>query len=165
MKGVWTFTLRDKEGNVIQKEEKNNEITYMGVGYMLDNTINRSNIANFAAGSTWIGVGTGSETFTSWDATLGTEVSGAGNLGRQLTTTNSRTGYKALISTTFGVGIGSGALDEAGIFVKGYGSGNTLLSPTNALDTGMIFNKVVMGVINKDENNTLQVDVEVKMND
>lgn len=166
MKGIWTFTLRDAKTNEIIKQEKNdNDITYLGVGYVLDNAIGRTNVANFGAGSTWIAVGTGSETFSNWASTLGTEVSGAGNLGRVVTTTEARSGYKAIISTSFNTTVGSGALDEAGIFVKGYGSGNALLTPTDAKDSGMLFNKVVMGTINKDDTNTLQIDVEVNFND
>jgi hypothetical protein len=49
--------------------------------------------------------------------------------------------------------------------VKGYASGNSLSTPSNALNTGMLFNKVAMGVINKDDTNTLQIDVEVNLND
>jgi hypothetical protein len=164
MIGVWTFTLKDKEGKVLSKEVKENDITYLGVGYVLDNALGRSNIVPFSAGSTWLAVGTGSQTYTDWISGLGTEVSGAGNLGRILTTTNSRVGYRALVSVSFDTTIGSGALNEAGIFVKGYASGNSLSEPSNALNTGMLFNYVTYGVINKDENNTLQIDVEIKKN-
>lgn len=165
MKGIWTFTLKDLEGKVIEKKVCNNEITYMGIGYMLDNAIGRANIADFNAGSTWIALGTGSQTFNSWHSGLGTEVSGTGNLGRQLTTSEIRSIFSAVISTTFGTTIGSGLLNEAGIFVKGYVSGNTLSQPTNAPNTGMLLNKVAMGTINKDNTNTLQVDVELRLND
>ena len=166
MKGVWTLTLKDLEGKVIDKRVQHNDITYLGVGQILDNVIGRANVdALSTTGSTWIGVGTGSATFTSWDSGLTTEVSGAGNLGRVHPSTVTRSNYKQLISASFDTTQGSGALTEAGIFCKGYASGNTLANPGSGLNTGLLFNKVVYGTLNKDTSNTLQIDYEVLLNE
>lgn len=167
MKGRWKFTLRDNETNkVIAKRKVDNDITFLGIGHVLDRVLGRANVDGLSTtGSTWVAVGTGSATFTNWDSGLTTEVSGAGNLGRVHPTSVTRGDYKNILTANYGTTIGSGALTEAGIFVKGYASGNTLANPGSGPNTGVMFNKVVFAALNKDTTNTLQIDYEVTMND
>lgn len=167
MKGRWKFKLIDNETKkVLVDDVVENDITFLGIGHVLDRALGRANVDPVnTTGSTWIAVGTGSATFTNWDSGLTAEVSGAGNLGRQKPDTAvTRSDYTTTISTTFGTGLGSGALTEFGIFVKGYASGNTLAHPGSGPNTGVLFNKVVRSSINKDSTNTLQIDIEVTNN-
>jgi len=164
MKNVFKLTLKDKKsGKVTDERIVKNYITYLGIGHMLDVCKGRSNVDSVTTGgSCWIALGTGSIAQNYWLSGLVSEVSGTGNLGRSKLDASSRLNYSAYFSTTFDVDIASGALTECGLFVKGYGSGNSLLEPGSALNTGVCYDYISFAALNKDATNTLQVDIEVE---
>lgn len=76
-------------------------------------------------------LGTGSTPAAGGDKTLGAEITGS-----RVTATLSGTGPQRLYTATFAAGVGSGAVTEAGLF--------------NAATGGLLTNRSVFGVKNKD---------------
>lgn len=114
------------------------------LGYNLITTNGKNGIADqlLAAPSigkeTHMGIGTGTVAPTAADTALGTEVG-----TRQAFTTKTRSNNIVTHVGTFGAGVGTGAITEAGIF--------------NAATVGTMFSRITFSAINKGASDTLEL--------
>lgn len=104
LKGKLNLTLLDSEGNVKQVVETENTVTTVGKYLIADQLLASPSLAKPG----WMEVGTG----TGGTTTLNAYVSGS------RTALDSKTRNNAVVTMvcTFGAGVGTGALTEAGIF-------------------------------------------------
>ena len=131
LKGTMEMVLHREDGSV-EVFRKDNIIVSVGFGFVCDaigNGASRPGVMDYIA------VGTGTATPTSADTTLGTE------LNRQAATYTKVTNQQFTMAATFGPGVATGALTEAGVF--------------NASSGGTMFDHVSFSVINKGANDTL----------
>ena len=129
--GTLRLVLTDANGNVKEDKTVKNLITSLGKTYIA------SRIAS--SSSTLMGymaVGSSSTAPASVNTALGTE------LGRVIATPSSSSNI-VTYSSTFGPGVGTGAIVEAGIF--------------NAATAGIMLNRAIFSVINKDVADTLSI--------
>lgn len=101
-------------------------------------------IANTAAIPSHMAVGTGTTAPAAANTTLVTEIS------RVLLTALNVTGVTATFSTTFGAGVGTGAITESGIF--------------NAATAGTLLCRTVFPVVNKAAADSLTINWNVAVN-
>lgn len=129
--GRLTLELRDSCGNLKDHRDIDNLIVQVGKNFL-------ANAVVLTSGSpfTNMAIGTNGTAATLADTTLGTEVA------RQAFTQGVSTNVVTM-STTFAAGVGTGALQEAGLFNNS--SGGTMLS------------HVVFAVINKGALDTLTI--------
>lgn len=132
LKGRLSVTLTAADGSVKEQREFDNLIVNVGKNYLASAVLSSASTP-----FTHMAVGTGTTAAAVTDTTLQTE------LARLAFTTSSRTDNVVSISTTFGAGVGTGALTEAGILSAS--SGGNLLS------------RVVYAVVNKGATDTLQI--------
>lgn len=134
MHGAMTATLIQADGSV-RTLHKDNLIVNAGFDFI-------SNAIGAASGRpavmSHIGIGTGTA------AAAGTQAALLGEITRQAATYAHTTNTKTFTFTaTFGPGVGTGAITEAGVL--------------NAATGGILLDRVVFGVINKAALDTLQV--------
>ena len=145
--GLVELTLRDVDGNIKHSETLSNIITATGLAHMA----NRISGVSAPTAMGWMAVGTGATAAAVSDTLLGAEVARAAlSPGVSLTTTtqtNDTINYQA----TFGAGVGTGALTEAGVF--GVVTANT----------GPMLNRLVFSVINKGASDSLSITWRVKV--
>ena len=129
--GVITAILKDSFGNVKEQFTVPNLIVQVGKNFLATAVTTAS-----ASPFTYVAVGTNSTAASLADTTLGTELT-------RVSFSSSVTTNTATITATFGSGVGTGALTEAGIF------NNAVL--------GTMLSHVVFSVINKAAADTLTI--------
>jgi len=136
-KGVLQLTLIDENGNIKQQQE-NNLVVNTGLAYIA------SRIKDATAGvMTHMGVGTGSVAAAAADTALGTALGARVVLDSTTVVTTTATNDSVQFVATFGAGVSTGAITEAGIF--------------NALTGGTMLCRTVFAVINKGALDTLVI--------
>jgi len=140
MTGELRLTLTDEHGEVKQDIVVKNLVTTVGKGVIAD----RMKAAPAIAAMTHMAVGTNNTAAAAGDTTLGTE------LARVALTSTGVAGAVITYIGTFGPGVGTGALVEAGILNAG--SGGSLLART------------VFSVINKAAGDSLTITWTVTIN-
>jgi len=136
--GQVTFILTDANGKVKQTQ-KANLVVDAGKDFLASALLNSS-----TSPFTHMALGTGTTAAAATDTTLHTE------LTRIAFTSHSVTTNVASMSTTYGAGVGTGAITEAGIF--------------NAATAGTMLSRVVFSVINKASTDTLTINWSVTIN-
>lgn len=116
-KGMVSVTLFDQDGNIKEQRTFPNLIVTTGLNFIAS----RMTGTSFAV-MDHIAVGTDGTTATLSDTGLLTEV------GRMSVATATASGNAVTFTVTFGAGVGTGALQEAGIFNQS--SGGTMLART-----------------------------------
>lgn len=135
MRGELRLVLTDQTGNIKSDVVVPNVVTTVGKGAIAD----RMNAAPAIAAMTHMAVGTNATAAAAGDTALGAEVAAS-------RTALSSTGVAGAVITyacTFGAGVGTGALTEAGIF--------------NASSAGSMLCRTVFSVINKAAGDSLAI--------
>lgn len=134
--GEPTFTLYDNKGNIKQQFTKPNLVVTVGKNLIADRLIGTSSdiMSHMAVGTS----------NTSLDAA---NTSLASQLGSRVSLTASRTDNVITYTCTFGEGVATGALVEAGIF--------------NASTSGTMLCRTTYPVINKEATDTLTINWNV----
>ncbi len=158
-----TLTFRDNEGKVIKKETTHNILTIPGQMFFDDIVRARANVNPVTITQAYVAVGTGSVANNYWLGSLTTEVSGAGNPGRDTPSSVSRSNQVVLISTYYDTTEASGNLSEVGLFTKGYDSGGNLLTVSAAKNSGVLVAYATFNASTKDNTNTLTIDWEINV--
>lgn len=130
--GKLNLVLTDSEGKVVEDRTINNLIVTAGKNFFANAGLNSS-----TSPFTHMAIGTNGTAAALGDTALGTE------LTRSAFTSSSVVGNLITMSTTYGAGVGTGALQEAGIF--------------NAPASGTLLSHVVFSVINKGALDTLTI--------
>jgi hypothetical protein len=140
--GTVSFVLKDEHGNVKETKE-HNLVVNVGLAAITSRLIDAT-----TAVMSHVALGTGAVAAAGANTTLGTE---AGRVAltsaTRVTTTvaNDTVQYVA----TFGAGVATGAITEAGIF--------------NAVSAGTLLARTVFAVINKGANDTLGITWKIKL--
>lgn len=146
-KGTVSLILRDRFGNIKQEQTVSNIITATGIAHMA----NRISGVSTPAAMGWMAIGTGNTAAAVGNTLLVTEVARVAlSPAVSLSTTteaNDTINYQA----TFGAGVATGALTEAGVF--GVVTANT----------GPMLNRLVFSVINKGALDSLAITWKVKV--
>jgi hypothetical protein len=130
--GKLSIVLTTADGVVKDSRELDNLIVQVGKNYLAGGVIGA-----LSQPFSYMALGTGTVAASLGDTTLGAE------LTRQSFTTASVSTNIATVSTTFGAGVGTGALTEAGIF--------------NAAAAGVMLSRVVFSVVNKASTDALTI--------
>jgi hypothetical protein len=146
-KGTVELVLRDESGNIKQEETLDNIITAVGLAHMA----NRISGVSAPAAMGWMGVGTGATAAAVGDTLLGAEVARVALSPVVAIVTTTQTNDTIQYQATFGPGVGTGALTEAGVF--GVVTANT----------GPMLNRLVYTVINKGASDSLSITWKVKI--
>jgi hypothetical protein len=133
-KGKLKLELFSETGELKQVEEVNNLVVTAGKDWVA--ALMQSGTGNVMS---HMAVGTNSTAATAGDTTLGTELSRIALTVAGGTRTNNAIDYVA----SYGAGVGTGALVEAGLF--------------NAASVGTMLARTVFSVINKGASDTLQI--------
>jgi hypothetical protein len=151
--GVFTFTHRDADGNVIQTFKQHNEVTNEGMECVSDLIFATTDCTGETTFN-YIALGTSSAAVDETHTALTTEVGGCtrlqdGTVALDTGTTNQRT---ATISVTFsGAGCEGSAFAEVGVF--------------DAVTTGnMLARALISPTINLGSGDTLQIDYDIVLN-
>lgn len=120
--GRLTIELRDEAGELLEFREVPNIVTTAGKTFIAASLAKTT--SNSPAAMTHMAVGTSSTTPAVGDTTLGAEVAGS----RTALTSTTPSTNTCVYVCTFGAGVGTGSLVEAGIFNNS--SGGTLLCRT-----------------------------------
>jgi hypothetical protein len=136
-KGTLQLTLIDENGQIKQQDE-HNLVVNAGLAYIA------SRMKDATAGvMTHMGVGTGTTAAAAADTGLGTALGARVGLDSTTIVTTTATGDSVQYVATFGAGVSTGAITEAGIF--------------NALTGGTMLCRTVFAVINKGALDTLVI--------
>jgi hypothetical protein len=130
--GKLSIVLTTVDGVVKDSRELDNLIVQAGKNYLAGGVI-----GSLTQPFIQMALGTGTTSPTTGDTALQAQ------LVRQAFTTSSVSANVATISTTFGAGVGTGALTEAGIF--------------NATVAGVMLSRVVFSVVNKASTDVLTI--------
>jgi len=126
-----------RKGKIVEVHESRNLVVNSGLSHIADQlsaSPNQSAMSHMA-------IGTGTTSPSGSDTSLQNEVA------RVALSSRSDSGTTITYSATFGVGTGTGAITEAGIFNAG--SGGTMLA------------RSTFGAVNKGSNDVLQIDWEI----
>lgn len=134
--GEPTFTLYDAQGNIKQQITKPNLVVTAGKNLIADRLIGTSSSV-----MSHMAVGTSNTSLDATNTALATQ------LGSRVSLTASRTNNVITYSCTFGEGVSTGALVEAGIF--------------NAATSGTMLCRTTFPVINKEATDTLTINWNV----
>jgi hypothetical protein len=137
--GLVRYELRDEAGNLKEVREIKNLIVTVGKSF-LASWLTASQASGFMA---FVGVGTGTAAATLGDTALQTELA-----TRATGTLSSSTNVLQNLAT-FGPGVDTGAITEAGLF--------------SASSSGTMFARQVFGAINKGAGDTLQVTWQITL--
>lgn len=132
-----TGVLTDKDGNVKQEFETHNLVVTSGLAFITSRMTGTA-----SAVMTHMAVGTGTVAPVTTNTTLGTQV-GIVALTSQTVSTKTTTNDSITFVASFGPGVGTGALTEAGIF--------------NAASAGTMLARSVFGVVTKGTEDTFTV--------
>ena len=135
MTGRLTLELYDEHGQLRDVREVENLVTAAGKGVVA----NRMTAAPTAAAMSHMAVGTGSTAAAASDTSLAAELAGA----RPALASTNIAGPVITYAAAFGPGVGTGALQEAGIF--------------NAGAAGTMLARTTFAIINKAAGDTLNV--------
>jgi predicted anti-sigma-YlaC factor YlaD len=130
--GKLSIVLTTADGMVKDSRELDNLIVQVGKNYLAGGVI-----GSLTQPFTQMALGTGATLPTTGDTALQTQVA------RQAFTTASVSANVATVSTTFGAGVATGSLTEAGIF--------------NAATAGVMLSRVVFSVVNKASTDVLTI--------
>lgn len=130
--GNLTIELFDGFGGLKSSETVNNLVVTSGLSYIASRIKDAT-----ATAMSHMAVGSGSSAATLADTTLGSE------LGRVALTSTSVTTNAVTYSASFGAGVGTGAITEAGLF--------------NAASAGTMLCRTVFSVVNKSAGDTLVI--------
>ena len=136
-KGTLTLVLTDENGNVKQQEETNLVVS-AGLAYIASRMRDAT-----ATVMTHMGVGTGTTAAAAAQTGLVTALGARVALDSTTLVTVTATNDSVQYVTTFGAGVATGAITEAGIF--------------NALTAGTMLCRTVFPVINKEALDTLVI--------
>lgn len=137
-RGLVTFALMDENGN-LKESQTHNLVVTSGLGYITSRMRDAT-----ATVMSHMAVGTGSVAAALANTTLGSEIAGSRQALTSttiVTTTNTNDSIQYV--GTFGAGVGTGAITEAGIF--------------NAASAGTMLARTVFATINKGANDTLTI--------
>lgn len=137
--GKLTLTLKDSNNNVKQELNVPNLVVTVGKNLIADRLIGTS-----SAVMSHMAVGTSNTNLAAANTDL------ASQLGNRVSLTASRTNNVITYSCTFGEGVSTGALVEAGIF--------------NASTAGTLLCRTTFPVINKEATDTLTINWNVTIN-
>ena len=137
VKGKVIFVLTGPDGKVKEKREHDNVVTTAGKGFI---ALKMKNDASTTAIMSHMEVGTSSASPTDVAQTTLLLPVGSSRTGLSSTTVSTNT---VTYACTFGTGVGTGALVEAGIF--------------NAASAGTMLCRTVFSVINKGASDTLTI--------
>jgi hypothetical protein len=135
-KGLVSFKLVDENGNV-KLEESSNIVVNLGKQFIATRMIGTAQ-----AVMTHMGVGTGTTAAAAADSALVTEI-GTRQTVTATSVTTTVTNDAVQYVATFGAGVATGALTEAGVF--------------NASTAGTMLCRTVYSVINKGANDSLTI--------
>lgn len=135
--GEPTFTLYDKFGNIKQQFTKPNLVVTVGKNLIADRLIGTS-----SGVMTHMAVGTSNASLDAANTALASQLN-----SRVALVSSTRTNNVITYSCTFGEGVCTGALVEAGIF--------------NAATNGTMLCRTTFGVINKEATDTLTINWNV----
>ena len=138
--GQLNITLYGPDGSVKDERQVDNLVVTTGLGWLTS----RAAAASPPAAMGWMAVGTNSTAAALANTTLGAEV------GRTATATPTVSANQQTYSATFGAGVGTGALTEAGIF--------------NASSAGTMLSRTVFGVITKGSLDVLVINWTITLN-
>ena len=136
-KGTLTLVLTDQNGNVKQQDE-HNLVVSAGLAYIASRMRDAT-----ATVMTHMGVGTGTTAAAAAQTALVTALGSRVALDSTTLVTTTVTNDAVQYVATFGAGVATGAITEAGIF--------------NALTGGTMLCRTVFSVINKDALDTLVI--------
>ena len=139
--GKLTLTLTGPEGELKEQKEVDNLVVLAGRAFIASRIKDAT-----ATVMSHMAVGTDSTTPVSGDTTLGAEVAGS----RTALTSTTVSSNSVVFNCTFGPGVGTGALVEAGIF--------------NAASAGTMLCRTTYSVINKGAADTLTIQWTVSIN-
>lgn len=136
MTGRLVIELFDKDGNPKDRREVENLVVTVGKQFIASRMVGAASsvMSHMAAGSGTVAAAAG-------DTTLGTE------LGRAALTSSTPSGAVATYIATFGAGIATGAVTEAGIF--------------NAASNGTMLARTVFPVVNKGADDGMSITWQV----
>lgn len=126
VKGNLHIVIRDANGNIKEEREEKNLVVTAGLGYIASRMVGTASTV-----MSHMEVGTNSTAAAAGDTTLGAAVAGS----RTSLSSFTASGAVATAVATFGPGVGTGALTEAGIF--------------NASSGGAMLCRTVFSVVNK----------------
>jgi|NOAtaT_7_FD_contig_121_342431_length_1211_multi_2_in_0_out_0_2 hypothetical protein len=126
VKGNLHIVIRDANGNIKEEREEKNLVVTAGLGYIASRMVGTASTV-----MSHMEVGTNSTAAAAGDTTLGAAVAGS----RTALTSFTASGAVSTAVCTFGAGVGTGALTEAGIF--------------NASSGGTMLCRTVFSVVNK----------------
>ena len=134
VRGDVTIILRDKDGNIKERQEVRNLIVNVGYDFICDVIGNTTQPGDMH----WTTIGTGAVAADPTDTTLGSDLV-------RVTNTYAHTpGQKDFTMTAdYAAGVGDGAIAESGLL--------------NAASAGTLLNRVTFAVITKGLSDTLQI--------
>jgi hypothetical protein len=144
LKGLWKFTVRDAEGNIVRQVEKENVICTAGLTVLANNLTDPSPDndprVNYCA------LGDDNSTVSASDTTLGNEVY------RNTVASQTNSGAEAYITAFFNQTETDGTYEEFGLFINGSGTANS----------GQLLSHVTQS-ITKGATETLTIDVTITL--
>lgn len=147
VKGTVHLVLTGPDGKIKQEQLVENIITATGLAHMA----NRISGVSAPAAMGWMAVGTGAVAAAVADALLGAEVARVALSPAVSLVTTTQANDTIQYQATFGPGVGTAALTEAGVF--GVVTANT----------GPMLNRLVFAVINKGASDSLSITWKVKV--
>ncbi len=140
MFGTLSIKLTDENGNLKENREIKNLVVNAGKAFIAQSMLKTT--TNTPAAVTHIGVGTGATAAAVTDTALVTEI-GTRQIATPSNVTTTVTNDSAQYVASFGAGVATGAITEAGLF--------------NASSAGTMVCRTVFSVINKGANDTLTI--------
>jgi hypothetical protein len=142
--GTVHIVLRDANGNIKQEQILKNIIVAGGLAHIASRM---QGVAQAAMG--WMGVGTNATAEVVGNTLLGAEVARVATAVSTVTTTQANDTVQHV--ATFGAGVATGALTEAGIF-------NVVTA-----NTGLMLNRLTFAVVNKAAGDSLTMTWQIKI--
>lgn len=140
MEGTTHLVLYGESGNIKEERHWHNLVVSTGKDWVAQYLSSGTPPANMG----YMALGTGTESVTVDDTALGAEVA------RTAVTRSTPSPATSRYWASFGPGVGTGAITEAGIF--------------NADTSGTMLSRQVFGVINKGPNDTLEITWDITFN-
>ena len=138
--GKLHIVVHDQFGNIKQEAVVPNTVVNGGKAFIAQSM--QKTTTNTPTAMTHMGIGTGTVAAAVTDTTLGTEI-GTRQTVTATNTTVTVTNDTAQYVATFGAGVGTGAITEAGVF--------------NASTAGTMLCRTVFSVINKGANDSMTI--------
>lgn len=145
IKGKFILTLKDLNGNIIQRQEVDNLVTNVGK-YVYARLL--AGDTTYSGAINWLGVGTGLSTPSVTDTLLETEIARTQAQAPTPTRVNNEVTYEYFFSASEAIG----TLREVGAFIDG----------TASLDTGQLFDRSQIN-IEKTSLNSLTIQLVVSV--